>query len=301
MRNTNQFWLIIHPHVFVSKIGLLQVLLYNSKNGNFIEVINSEIISLIDLLHEEKNLGSILLDKNIIDNKIIYSFIEEAKLKDICDTVHYQDTSLRPIQLMPVLSIQKDIERLRMQSHACIGEGILNYLTEITIFVNNQCNCKCKFCNDAYKQFTCCNSSIQNQCSLNQEELKSIAFQISQAPINRINIVGGDLNEYKHISELIDIFNENNHLIHLWEYYRTNILKFDGFIDVLVDFPIEADEFNLMMSKMKIEKTTFHFIITNIDEVSKVEQIVAKNMITSFELHPLYNKENIAFFEKIYF
>jgi len=298
MENINQFWLIIHPHVYVSRVGLLDALLYNSQNGYYIEVNNQEIISLIDQLHEEKNLGSILLENDILNTQIIGSFIIEAKMKGICDTVNFQFNSPRPVQLMPILSIQKDIEKLKKQSNAILGDGILNYLTQITLIVNNQCDFKFKFCSDANKQFTYCTSMTETVQSLKLDELKSIATQISQAPINRVNIIGGDLSKYKLMPELFDIFKKYDDIIHLWEYYRTNIIRFKGILDVLVDFPIEIGEFNLMMSKIKIKKTSFHFLITSEDEVSKAEQIIDEYNIIDYQFYPYFNKKNIDFFER---
>jgi len=275
-----------------------KVLLYNSQNGESIETNDKEIINLVDKLHEETNLGSVLLEDNIFDNEAILFFVNESKLKGICNVIRFSPNLPRPIQLMPVLSIQKDIEKLKKQPNSIIGEDLLNYLSEITINVSDQCNQKCQFCHEACKQLTYCTSSEDGKYSLKLEDLKLIANQILQAPIRRINIIGGDLSKYELMPELLDVFEKYNEVIHIWEYYQLNIIRYNGLLDILVDFPIEKSKFNVLLNEIKTKKTTFHFLVTNDVEVQEAESIVDECDLMNFELHPFFDNINIDFFKK---
>jgi len=191
MENQEKFWLFIKPHVYVSKEENRGILLYNTQNGESIETKQQANIKIVDQLHERQNLGTILLEQKTVTSEL-NTFIKEAEQKDIFGTMPYSEKSVRPIQLMPILNIQKDIEKLRKESERSIGEDTLHYLTALTLQVNDDCALQCKHCKEAHKQVHFCTQN-NHKSSISLSTLELIAQQVKHAPIARLDIIGGNI------------------------------------------------------------------------------------------------------------
>ncbi|MDR0436816.1 MAG: TIGR04150 pseudo-rSAM protein [Bacteroidales bacterium] len=296
MENQEKFWLFIKPHVYVSKEENKCMLLYNTQNGEFIETARQHAINTVNQLHERQNLGTILMEKKVIDSEI-ETFIREAEQKKIFGIMLYSEKHPRPVQLMPVLNIQKDIEKLRKDTDRSIGEDTLHYLTELTLYVNDDCSLRCRHCKEAYKQVNFC---IQNNTkfSIDLPTLQSIAKQIQYAPIGRLNIIGGNIFKYPLLENIVDIFDAQKEVIHCWSHYRNFQPKdLDVNFDIWVDFPVSNELLKKCLCDAPQDKTTFHFLIKNTEDVVNTEEIIEEHNLANTELHPFYTGENIEFFE----
>ena len=216
-----KIWFFIKPHTFVSKSNQNNcLLLYNTENGNFIETNDEHIINVVNILHEQKNLGTTLLDGNDMLYPAFYLFIQEAIKKDLCGTIPYESNESRPIQLMPVLSIQRDVEKLKKKGLTSYLDNTLAYLTEITLYVNGFCEQNCIYCDKIYKQLNYCTKGVDTTNLLDLSSLEHIAKQIKYAPVNTINIFGGDIFKYPFYKQLDNIFSSQNRIIYYWSNYR---------------------------------------------------------------------------------
>ena len=291
------YWICLHNWVHVS-IKTDAVLLYNTRNGQFIITKNPKQIDLINQLHERKNLGTTLIDDIILQDADLKTFIEEAQQKEIFSLIEYRENFPRPIQLMPVLNIQRDIEKIKKEKDRSIGEEIIYYLTELTLFVNNQCGLQCSFCNDAVKQFLCC-SSQNNTKYLDVSVLQSIAKQIKILQGLKLNIIGGNIFQYPEIKQIPAIFPENK--IYYWFHYsnfQSNIIDFSSQFDVLVDFPLKKEILTACKNQLPKETTQFHFIVSSVENITTARSLIDEFSIENFEFHPFYTGMNNKFFEE---
>ena len=137
MKNTNKKqWLCVHNWVYASMLPDI-VMLYNTRNGQFITTKDHHQIYLVSQLHERNNLGTILIDNNILQDPNLSDFIKEAQQKDIFSLIEYCENQIKPVQLMPVLNIQRDVEKLKKEPDRSLGEEIICYLTELTMYVSS--------------------------------------------------------------------------------------------------------------------------------------------------------------------
>ena len=296
MENQEKFWLFIKPYIYVSKENSGRILLYNTQIGEFIETNCQVAIETVNRLHERQNLGTILLEQEIVNSEIGV-FINDAKQKDIFGTMPYSENSGRPIQLMPVLNIQKDIEKLRKNDDRSIGENTLHYLTELALYVNGNCALQCQYCREAYKQVNYC-TKYDSDVSMDLLTLQSIASQIQYAPIGKLNIIGGNIFNYSLLKNVVEIFNAKKEAIHCWSHYRNfQPNDLDVSFDILVDFPVDETLFKLCLNNAPQDKTTYHFLVKSTENAITADTITEKYNLSNAEIHPFYTGKNTDFFE----
>jgi pseudo-rSAM protein len=295
-------WLCIENWVY-AVVQPKQLLLYNTRIGQFIESKEKQHIDIVVRMHEKKNLGVVLLEEEWKNDISVLQFIKEAIDKNIFSLEDYQEDKLKPIRLMPVLNIQKDVERWKKEPDRSAGESSLQYLTELSLYVNNACTLNCNHCNFSCKQFMCCRKEI-NSSVLDSNVLFKIASQIKYASLSKLNILGGDIFSYSFLEQIPEIFNDKKDKIHCWSHYK-NFCANDLPVmwDIIIDFPVDEQTLlNCIFEKEKeVSQYRYHFIVQNEEEVNLVEKMTEKLNIQNVEIHPYYNGENIDFFKNCIF
>lgn len=173
-----KYWLYIAPHVYCN-IKDTKVLLYNTANGDNMIVTNHDFIDILEALHEKKNLGAMCFEGAKLAQSPYYDFIIEfceKKMGNICEV---SEESKKPVQMMPILNLQRDVNRFQDDMGQEIGKDALQYLLELNIYLNDSCELNCIHCDTYSKQALCCikNTSKQNNI-LQISVLKNILLQI---------------------------------------------------------------------------------------------------------------------------
>ena len=290
-------WLCVHNWVYVSILTDV-VLLYNTKNGQYILTKNPKHLLLVNQLQARQNLGAIIIENCLLQSAEYKNFIEEAQQKNIFSLIKYIENQPKPIQLMPILNIQRDVHKLKKDIDRSLGEEIIFYLTELNLFVNNKCSLKCDFCENAVKQFSCCTAK-NNKTNLVFSILQSIAKQVKILTGVRINILGGNIFQYPDLIKIQTVFPVKN--IHYWFYYsnfKPYIMNSNSYFEVLIDLPVKKDILTELIKILPKETTKFHFIVSSIENVESAQYVIKELSIDNFEFHPFYDGENIDFFEK---
>ena len=306
-----------------------QLLLYNTLTGQSIISDKEQHRAIVAAMHERHNLGVIAFEPTWAEDIAISQFIEEAIAKNIFSIEETPTGELKPIRLMPVLNIQKNVERLKQESDRSAGEMSLSYLTELTLYVNDFCSLNCSHCGQSHKQFICCSKGT-NGSILDTSVLTKIVAQIKHAPILKLNIIGGDIFSYPLLNEIPEIFNAQKEKIHFWTHYKNfrvpirhcgldpqspengtmlkqvqhdDAIHKETIWDIVVDFPVDEQVLSACVSANVKEKTQYryHFIVQNEEEVNLVEKMTTDYEIQDFEMHPYYNGENIDFFKTCIF
>ena len=119
-----------------------KILLYDTQSGNRIETESKDAISLVSQLYEPKNLGVTLLSKEMQMNPGVSPFVCEVLEKRMGDVTDVEKIPNKPVQLIPILNLQKDVERLKKneENYPLIGNNAKNYLMELNIYLNNSCS-----------------------------------------------------------------------------------------------------------------------------------------------------------------
>ncbi|MDR1055632.1 MAG: hypothetical protein LBL90_07395, partial [Prevotellaceae bacterium] len=100
---SKNYWFSLKPHAYAS-IGVSEIFLYNTLSGQYINSENPFIVSLIQSVHENINLGVVLLEDSLLKNNDIKYFIEKTCEYGIGEVIDVTKCKNKPIRLMPVLN-----------------------------------------------------------------------------------------------------------------------------------------------------------------------------------------------------
>ena len=172
------------------------MLLYDTKTGNCMDVALQEAITLVTQMRKPGNLGVILFDSEDKYNADIITFVQDVIEQQFGDLWDYMENQQKPVRLYPILNLQRDVDRLNNENgRLLLGKDIINYLLELNVYLHDYCNKSCKHCNDYCKQIKCCTSTkLGNELPI--ECFEKIYNQIKYSPIEKINILGGNLQKF---------------------------------------------------------------------------------------------------------
>jgi pseudo-rSAM protein len=275
-------------------------LLYHTQSGAVMESSAQPVLALLQSLHEKKNLGAIYVEGQQLTREPYQSFIAEFCKKNMGGLAGVEQD--KPIQLMPILNVQREVEKLQKDRERSTGENILQYLLELNIYVNDACQRECPLCAVCFRQNLCCTANRESSHSISKQTLQSVLAQIQYAPVGKLNILGGDLSQcafYEELDVLLQPFVEH---VHLWMHYAnaSNVGKLHtGFkYDIPVTMPVNETAFAASFHHLKEVQTFYHFFITGEKEYQQAAQLLEKHAITHYAMHPVYTGQNLSFFEE---
>lgn len=295
------YWFALKSHVYV-EFKKNEILLYNTHTGNYLETELIGAITLISQMYEPENLGVAFLTKEILSDVGIRSFVLNVLEKQMGDLIDIERLPNKPVRLVPILNLQKDIDKLekRGEDSILIGKDTKNYLLELNIFLNDICTLACSHCNEYYKQMHSCTSNDSKQ-ELAIEEIENLFRQIQYSSIGKINILGGNIFKYQHIIKLQKVLESFKEIIHCYFHYRNykaNVLSDFLQIDLIVSFPFEENTFRDVWHRINKEKTIIHFIVEDESHYRVVEQLIEKYNVEKYDIKPFYTGENNTFFQE---
>jgi len=282
----------------------MQALLYNTQTGENMETCIPEILELLHSLHEKKNLGCILCEGKMLEVEPYHLFLIEFCKKGMGNISNVEQMPENPIQLMPVLNLQRDVERMQKEEERFIGEDVLRYLFEVNIYLNNNCMQDCPFCSDYFRQSLCC---TKNKTGGQQEEMtlsmfQNILSQIRYGNIGKINLLGGNLLKYSYYRDFENLLSEYGEQIHIWVHYanymNTISIASNFQYDISITFPVNETAWNHCVTLLKDKQVKYHFLITGMDDYEAADKLIASYKLTKYSIHPVYTKQNQVFFEE---
>jgi len=294
------YWFYIANHVYCNIIKN-KAFLYNTNNGASIETQNSNIIKIITEIFKDKNLGVISLIIDDSQEVELTAFINNIIEYNMGGLILKKDSKTKPIQLMPILNIQNDINKLEKDTNRSIGENVMKYLHELNIYIEDECILNCKGCNEFSNQFVFCKNNT-SPSKMNDSILKRVFSQLQTSFVSRINIISS--NVFKSIKHHIisDNFPKLSPRIYYHTFYK-NIIKQTIPIDllsnivILVNNPIDKDIFE-KFDKNIFKNSTFNFIVEDLLNYNQIMNLVKQYNIHNFKIKPFYNGGNINFFKE---
>jgi pseudo-rSAM protein len=243
-----------------------------------IEIQNSAIITLIHNIFNKKNCGVIKLSKEQLNDATVIRFIMNIREKFIGDIIPVSLSDGKPVQLIPILNFQQDINRLNKQSSMSIGENIINNLHEIEFrFIQS--------------------GDVSIDLLIN--------FLLRTENITALRISGCYWNYYK-FSELLCFLNSytsDKTMIVSYKDVNSNLLNIYSLskkctLYIHVDFPFEQKIWDTIWFVIKQYPCHIIFDITSNNDYNNAKKIVSKYEITNFRFSPFYTSRNIRFFQK---
>ena len=295
-----KYWLVILPHIYYVQKNK-QGLVYNTQTGEYMQIHSKKILNLLEQMHEKTNLGVICIGETILEQTEINVFIKESVLKNIFIITQMIEGQPKPIHLMPVLNLQREVEKLKKEEGRTLGENIFHYLSDITIYLNNSCVFDCAGCGDYFNQFFHCSKSFNTE-NIDFDLLKRFFKHLTISYIRRLAITGGNIFLYPYFSELINFLHKEKIFSIFGIHYRNIDMKKikllnDFAIELFVTFPIEEKFVKKIISLSKQNNTTIIFIISSEEDYRKAEIIISQYILKNYSIRPFFNGENHTFFK----
>jgi pseudo-rSAM protein len=301
MNTKTDYWFSLASHVYV-EFKTSKMLLYNTKTGISIESSEKEVILLVSELYEPKNLGAIFLNKELQACVAVQNFIKEVLEKQMGDLIELSTMPQKPISLLPILNLQRDVERLKKSNAETmlLSSDTIHYLLELNIYLNDSCHKKCTYCKEYCKQLRCCTANQAN-LEISVELLENIFQQIDYSPIGRINLLGGNISEYKNAAQLLKIFSSLKDIMHgyiFYDSYKKTELTDALQIELIVNFPVNEQVFADVCSLVDKQKSSWHFIVTSEEDYWAAEKLSAQFGLDRYAIKPFYTAKNLDFFRE---
>lgn len=303
MKSENKkYWFYVYPHVYFYYMQE-KMLLYNTHNGLYIESNDKECIQLIKEIYDPQNLGAILVSKvHLSCSKII----DEIILKSMGRLVELQKQVEKPVNLLPILNVQRDVEKLILQNSNLLRHNIISYLSELDIFINQKCTQSCSHCKKYFRQYKSCKKQYSN-VELSIDIIKNILSQIKLSSVSKINILGGNIFKYTQWSNLLEVISHHrNFHFHFWINYL-NLIDNQVFsplnmffMEILVTFPIQIMALERLLKSCN-RNFMFHFFIENEEQYGESIRIIDNLAIENYNFVPIYTGKNKSFFSKSIF
>lgn len=272
------WWFTIEPYVY---IGLTSecVLLYNTLDGEYIESNKVEIIQLLKKLLERNNQGVVYLTNEDIQNRIVESFVDEVREKYMGDIIDIALSNEKPVQILPLFNFL-DNEKLEVykRHNFSVSRNLLENLFEITIHVNNETDI-CAFLNF----------------------LKSVPSKI-------IFNIYGKLNDVVNNERLLSFLDNSSSLKKVYCLYTEIPCSQTFFMNnflycVLVNFPIDIRLWEDVLITLREQNLSYKYIfnVASLNDCQDAEQLIERFRIKEYQIKPIYDGTNMAFFKEYVF
>ncbi len=273
-KNTTEYWFTIDPYVYVCLTDTC-TLLYNTLDGVTIESDKVEVLGLIRELLIQEKFGVILLSEKRFMQKDINDFIREIREKYMGDVIDVKLSNGKPIQLMPYFNYSSDKLDVYKKLNSPPEKNALENLFEISIHVDDS-----------------------------TDLTKLIPF-LQAFPGNLSYNIMGNIWEVKNHDELLSFLDQlasPKTVICSYLYVTPEQLSCESnFLHrIIVDFPVDMLRWNEIMQIVASQASPVEYVfnISSKEEYFQAEQLAEQFQIEKYQMTPVYNGDNIEFFEE---
>ena len=304
-----KYWFYIDSYVHIS-VKKDAALFYNSYSGKILEYEGEpKIMRLVKKLCLPENLRVIPLWESELNNPIIKAFVFNIRKNFMGDLLEASASKTKPAQLPPFVKINKDIDFLKRDKNRSVGEDIMDYLTDIYIYINVKCHRNCIICNLAYRQLPYCTSNQLRKHELAIDYLKILESETRSAPYLDYHILGGNILKYSMFDQALELIKSFNNQKFFYLHYLNlesskeclqKIKKAGVILMILVNWPLDEKQLKFSLKTLFASGIDYKltFIIRDEQDFQNADKIINGYKLKNFEFKALYTGCNLAFFEK---
>lgn len=303
------YWFYLESFVYIVIKGN-DLLMYNTITGKFLSYVdNRSLIAFILELNRKENLYVLKVSHTFLKDNRLDAFINEIRDYFMGDLIDVSLSPKKPFILPPHFDIRENIEIRERRTYLNVSADSLFSIKELTFYIDNLCENNCNVCHTACNQFLWCTvGKDKDRHILTPGDIEEIIEQVKGCPVKNINIIGGDLNRYPHLNELMNVlshgsFNVNYyfHLSHLRKRVsdKIKVLNPRARINVLIECisQLPSDELTLLYLK-ELEPDGLIFLIQEKEDIVVTEQIVEYLKLENISVQSYFNGQNLDFFKK---
>ena len=293
------YWLYLEPYTFIFA-GREQLVVYNSINGQYLNVVDETCKNLLAELQVPENGYCIPVTEQQAKNKDIDPFIRTIKNSFSGDIIPFDPTkhslNKKPFIVPPVLRLFNTVETIKAGGGLELGEVILRNLNEAVLFLPGHCDKKCAGCQDYYKQFYHC-SNFEEKNTLNYTEYQKLLDNLDACGVNKVNLIVNDFDD----PVFLEIWKKRNSntfkkkFVFNMRNLSKEVIKMFSDTDelcVYVNNSFSIDKLNEMKEVMHNLNVLWIHII---EDEKNIEGIDLTGNISAVSF---YNRQNLSFFEE---
>lgn len=277
-------YLCLYPDTFLWK-KYSKGLIYNSKHGRGFCFNSCAVEEKIKELSNIENLYCVELDSFNLIKPEFKQFIFNIEKSKAGELLQMAADNPKPVVLPPLLNLQSEIGRLQKKVPEIVGENILEYLHELTLWIG-----------------------VESKDNIDFNLLEKYLNFASYSSLAHVRIKGNEIFAFPKLMKLIDTL-DRIHIrksIHLkiedWNegIHLNHIFSSPQFVIVIeVDIFKMSDKMNKIVSTTKIHNinTEWEFQIRNKKEYQVAEILIEKYQLQHTEIKPKYTGKNIQFFK----
>lgn len=297
------YWFYISRQVYVSSNKSNTImLLYDTTTGAHLETSENSCILLVKEVYKPDNLGVVKLHLKTTIETELTTFIESIIKHRMGGLIDLNDEAKKPINLLPVLSLSNDMEKLQKDNNVIIPD-LISYLSELNIYINGACSLGCSLCSEYYKQIKSC-FNFKNNAEMHPRNLRKILEQLKYSRVKTINVFGGNIFQYTYWDELVRMMNEYDFEFHLWANYQnlteevSSVFNNENiFKEIIITFPIRKSLFEKIYT-LYANHAKFHFLIENEVQYLDAVDLIDTIGVTDFNITPVFTGNNGRFFSE---
>jgi pseudo-rSAM protein len=301
MKNT-EYWFYIEPYVHTTMVKPDKLLMYNPLNYQCFTFSDKKIFSFVEETLSNGNSG---IKKLCRDDLLVFKeFIKSTRDGFMADLIPVSSSSKKPISFIGAPMI---LSETGGPSEEKLGKNVLHNLTQITVYLNTACDNTCSLCHEYFKQTICCSKNkINSQIDLRL--IHQLVNEAKESSLLKMNIVGGNIIDYPAIKKLIAEL--NNYGFKKTYFFNIKHLTEDfTLLKEILTNPENSIEiqFNSIHEKEQMEKISelnisdrifFNLFIESSKDAEVANRLIVTCAIENSRLTPIYNGENIDFFEE---
>ena len=302
------FWFYLEPYVHTSHKAS-DSLLYNSLSGKHIVCRDKPKVSkILRRLSRSTNQRVIRLGPTEMTDQEVCDFIEKVRESYMGDILNTAYSSGKPALMPQRPKLEKGTKSLKKEKGRSVGEGVLEYLLQLSIHVNSQCREKCEGCSGYYRQFSCCTRMPTGTEELELSTISDLLNQIEWSSVSLVNIMGGDIFLYNGLKPLVELLKSKTFETHFYLHYL-HLGKCPGDISTL---SFDKSRITIMVSPSYSQgllakaldkafqakpETKVLFVVESEEDTGRAEEFISATGLSSYAYKPFFNGKNRSFFE----
>ncbi|MBR8702997.1 TIGR04150 pseudo-rSAM protein [Porphyromonas levii] len=295
MKKKEMHWLFIQPSVFVHNYRT-EMLLYNTKSGANLVTDNKWLIDLVKELYFPESLGVLSVDQDDIFDKLDQINISHLFFGDFFGIIK-KDSSTKPLNLLPILSLNQDLER-----NSNIPIEALNNLIQLNIYITNECNLGCNHCKDIHNQMYSCTKYIPNGI-LPMEIFNKILSQCEFSNLSQVSLSGGNVFLHPYLEEMVSALNQKSihvQIVTSITHYLDNVDRINKSVLCESNFLVIIDDSSIgllsfMKDRSKNRREVFIYIVSSEESLAKYNKLANEYEELELTPYPIYNGNNLDF------
>lgn len=281
---------IVSPNVYIS-LGRQGALFIDVDSGEYVKTNDEQHVAFAKAIMSKATRAVRCADFTGHVETEFMELLVKKHLGIMCssDAVPYSHV------FQPFEYIVDDIARWRSNGeHALLRQAAPQLLSELTVYVSNQCSRSCPHCHYLYKQVRCCNKHRSGLMSPSM--LGELLRDAQTTALGRVHLVVPPDQLHQCVDEYGKVVSDLGFKYDIWTVWNAN-MPTPAFSQCDCELKFVVPLLDGCYSDMKLENgaVAYHFCVASEADLDVVNELIDRSPGANVALHPVFNGENGVF------